>query len=802
MGLQSAPGLSLVEGDILDNYVRTDGAWILSEDKKIYRTLSTEQCAEKCEAETAFSCRSFLYAIKDQQCITLAGNTKTAVVFRSAGAILFEKRIYLLECRRRNGFDYRGTESKTKNGVQCQKWSDRSPHVPNFTPQAFPNASLEENYCRNPDNDEKGPWCYTTDPKTRFDYCNIPECEEQCMYCSGENYQGKISQTESGVECQPWASQEPHSHGYIPSNFPEKNLRSNYCRNPDGEPRPWCFTTNPTRRWEFCNIPRCATPPPVSTVGRQCLSGRGDDYRGKIAVTESGTTCQSWAAQTPHKHARTPENYPCKDLEENYCRNPDGETKPWCYTTNPNKRWEYCDIPSCDHPTVAAPVIPVIPDQVASAEDCYEDTGTNYRGTTALTTSGKKCQAWSSMTPHRHTKTPSAYPDADLRKNYCRNPDGDRAPWCYTTDPMTRWEFCNLQKCTDLTQQQPKPTLATSLGMTSNPRKECRIGNGKDYRGKISSTSSGRTCQEWRLQTPHRHDSFTPESHPRAGLEKNYCRNPDGDVNGPWCYTTDPNKGWEYCDVPQCAPSEYECGKSKYKPQLCFGRIVGGCVSTPHSWPWQISLRTSFNMHFCGGTLIDPQWVLTATHCLERSSRPSSYKVVLGIHTERAREQSAQHRNVQSIFKEPHGADFALLKLSSPAMITNEVIPACLPPVNSMVAGGTECYVTGWGDTKGTGGEGLLKETGFPVIENKVCNRPEFLNDRVRNTELCAGTIDGGTDSCQGDSGGPLVCSEQGKFVLHGVTSWGLGCAQPMKPGVYVRVSRFIPWIERVIREN
>ncbi|XP_042306539.1 plasminogen [Sceloporus undulatus] len=788
--------LCTVHGEILDSYVKTDGAWILGQYKKFYRTLNKEECAEKCEAETAFSCRSFLFAVKDQQCITLADNTKTTVVFRRADVTLFEKRIYLLECRRGNGYDYRGTESKTQGGVACQKWADKNPHVPNYSPRTHPNASLEENYCRNPDNDVKGPWCYTTDPEKRYDYCSIPECEEQCMYCSGENYQGKVSQTESGLQCQPWASQEPHSHGYLPANFPEKNLRSNYCRNPDGEPRPWCFTTSPTKRWEFCNIPRCTTPAPISTVGRQCLERNGENYRGKIFVTESGTTCQSWAAQEPHKHARTPENYPCKGLEENYCRNPDGETKPWCYTTDSNKRWEYCNIPSCDGPAIATAAPPVIPPQAASVEDCYESTGTNYRGTMALTVSGKKCQAWSSMSPHRHTKTPSAFPDADLRRNYCRNPDGDRAPWCYTTDPSTRWEFCNLQKCAELVQQRPQPTTPTNL------ESDCRNGKGEDYRGKIASTISGKTCQEWHLQTPHSHDSFTPQSHPRAGLEKNYCRNPDGDINGPWCYTTDPKTAWEYCDVSQCPPPEYECGKAKHKPLLCFGRIVGGCVSNPHSWPWQISLRTSFNMHFCGGTLIDPQWVLTATHCIERSSRPSSYKVVAGLHTERASERSAQHRNVLRLFKEPSGADIALLKLSSPLLITDEVIPACLPPANSMVAGGSECYVTGWGETKGTGGDGFLKETGFPVIENKVCNRPEFLNGRVRTTELCAGNIDGGTDSCQGDSGGPLVCTEQGKYVLQGVTSWGLGCAQPMKPGVYVRVSRFISWIERTMKEN
>uniref|UniRef100_A0A8D0EAB2 Plasminogen n=1 Tax=Salvator merianae TaxID=96440 RepID=A0A8D0EAB2_SALMN len=785
-----------IQGDILDDYVRTDGAWILGQQSQFYRTSNKEACAEKCDAETEFTCRSFLFTNKDQQCITLADNSKTTTLLRKAGAILFEKRIdifiKLLDCKQGSIRGLRGERNiwslqQNNNNYLCIF----PPH--SFSPTSHPNHGLEENYCRNPDNDDKGPWCYTTDPTIRFDFCNIPECEEECMHCSGENYQGKISQTESGLQCQAWAAQEPHAHGYIPSNFPEKNLKSNYCRNPDGEPRPWCFTTSPVKRWEFCNIPRCTTPPPTTT-GVQCLDGKGDNYRGKVSVTVSGTPCQAWTSQDPHKHARTPENYPCKGLEENYCRNPDGETTPWCYTTDPQKRWEYCTIPSC------AVELPAKPEQLPVVEDCYNGRGTGYRGTTSVTISGKKCQAWSSMRPHRHTKTPSAYPNADLRSNYCRNPDNDKSPWCYTTDPSTRWEFCNLQKCQSPVQQQPESTQAPIAGITASPIEDCKTGNGKDYRGKIATTVSGKTCQPWRSQVPHRHDAFTPLTHPRAGLESNYCRNPDGDINGPWCYTTDLNKQWEYCDIPRCPSPEYECGKAKYKPVECPGRIVGGCIANPHSWPWQISLRT--NMHFCGGTLIDPQWVLTATHCLERSSRPSYYRVAVGLHTEGAREPSAQHRSIERIFKEPNGADIALLKLSSPVLINDKVIPACLPPANSVVASETVCFVTGWGDTKGTGGEGLLKETNFPIIENKVCNRPEFLNGKVRNTELCAGVIDGGTDTCQGDSGGPLVCPEQNQYVLHGVTSWGLGCAQPMKPGVYVRVSRFIPWIEKTIREN
>uniref|UniRef100_A0A8C0ATJ1 Plasminogen n=1 Tax=Buteo japonicus TaxID=224669 RepID=A0A8C0ATJ1_9AVES len=771
-----------MQGNILDSYVRTEGAWLLNPKKQIYRTNSEEDCAEQCETETKFTCRAFLFTSKDQQCLTLAENTKTAVIFRRTNAVLYEKRIYLLECKKGKGVDYRGTEAKTQKGVPCQKWVDSAPHKPNYTPEKYPAAGLEENYCRNPDGDGKGPWCYTTDPATRFDYCNIPECEVECMHCSGENYQGVVATTVSGLECQRWDSQQPHSHGYLPENFPEKDLKMNYCRNPDGEPRPWCFTTSPTKRWEYCDIPRCTTPPPVPAPGRQCLSGRGDDYRGTISVTESGNTCQHWSSQSPHRHARTPENYPCKSLEENYCRNPDGEKMPWCYTTNRTARWEYCSIPSCDgYCYVSAEHLTVdVPEQAQITEECYQGNGVTYRGTASFTVTGKKCQAWSSMSPHRHNKTADQFPNAGLKQNYCRNPDADGRPWCYTTDPSVRWEYCNLKKCENPVQVTlPKPPQTTL-----EPNPDCINDNGRDYRGTVAKTARGRTCQEWSSQRPHSHDYFTPKTHPEAGLDKNYCRNPDGDVNGPWCYTTDPRKAWEYCDIPKCPPTQYECGKSKFRPKLCAQRIVAGCISHPHSWPWQISLRTRFGLHFCGGTLIDPQWVLTATHCLEKSSWPSAYKVYLGLHRERALEASVQKRDVAKLFKEPHGADIALLKLSSPAIINNHVIPVCLPKENSVLGGREECYVTGWGDTKGETELTQLKVLCLEIGMYLYLKFIFFLCQKIPHKLESS------------------FCVDQDKFVQHGVTSWGLGCAQPMKPGVYVRVSNYIPWIKSIMENN
>ncbi|TKS75385.1 Plasminogen [Collichthys lucidus] len=627
----------------VNGYAKTEGAWILSLNKRQYSVNTAAECATKCDNETAFTC--------------------------------------------------------------------------NITPESHPRADLDSNFCRNPDEDAGGPWCYTTDRNTRWEHCDVQSCTEECIHCSGENYRGKIATTESGFTCQRWDSQKPHSHGYNPSALPEKYLEQNYCRNPDGDPRPWCFTTSPTKRWEFCSIPRCASEPPTIVPELTCATGDGLSYRGTVAVTESGKTCQRWSAQTPHKHNRTPANYPCKDLEHNYCRNPDNERMPWCYTTDSETRWEYCKVPTCGNET--APDEAVIPPE---EEDCYVGDGTTYRGITSETISGKRCQSWSAMTPHKHIKTPANFPNGDLRRNLCRNPDNDRAPWCYTTDPSVRWEYCNLEKCSTPKPTRPSQPQIPSTATQPTPEKDCKIGNGVTYRGPTSITVLGVTCQAWSAQTPHQHNSFTPQSHPTKGLEGNSCRNPDGDVNGPWCYTTDRTKKWDYCQIPDCAG--LKCGTPVNKPKRCFGRIVGGCVSKAYSWPWQISLRT-------------------------KSKLPGAYKIYLGIHTERGNEPSKQERNLEKLVLGPNGADIALLKLQSPALINDKVLPACLPEKDFIVASGTECYVTGWGDTQGTGGEGILKEAGFPVIENKVCNRPSYLAGRVRDHEMCAGNIEGGTDSCQ-----------------------------------------------------
>uniref|UniRef100_A0A8C2Y6Y4 Plasminogen n=1 Tax=Coturnix japonica TaxID=93934 RepID=A0A8C2Y6Y4_COTJA len=729
------------------------------------------ECAEKCDAERNFNCRAFLFTKKKLQCLTLAENRKTTVAFHSEDAVLYEKKMYLLQCKRGIGEDYRGTEAKTWRGIPCQKWAEKSPHNPNFTPEKHPRAELEENYCRNPDGDVRGPWCYTTDPATRFDYCNIPELE--CMECNGEDYHGSVSRTESGLECQRWDAQEPHMHGYTLKHFPGKDLKMNYCRNPDGELRPWCFTMSPTKRWEYCSIPRCTMHPPASGLGSQCISGNGDNYRGRIAITESGNTCQHWNMQFPHKHGWIPDRYPCKGLEENYCRNPNGEKRPWCYTINSSVRWEYCAIPQCDGTEQSADVAT----QVLLPEECYEGQGLNYRGTTSTTVSGRKCQAWNSKSPHDHGKTPEKFPNAyaflallsvlhstnictyfcrDLRENYCRNPDGDSRPWCFTTDPSVPWEYCSLKRCDDhtveATPNDPPAAVAQNVDLPIPPTtSDCINGNGKDYRGTAAKTGNGRTCQEWSSQSPHSHRYFTPLTHPRAGLDKNYCRNPDGDINGLWCFTTDPEKIWDT------------------------------------------------NMHHCAGTLVHPQWVLTAAQCLQESAEPSSYRVFLGIQNLNAEEPSLQIRSVHKLLKEPSGADIALLKLNSPVTITDHVKPVCLPETSLMIERNSVCFLTAFGKTKGTDTGKRLKDIEFPILEKRMCYRPGFFNGSVENHEFCGGFPFVRVRYCEAEVGGPLVCQNKDRFVQYGVTSWGLDCAQPSKPTGFIQIPSFLSWIKNVM---
>lgn len=335
--------------------------------------------------------------------------------------------------------------------------------------------------------------------------------EEEVACAYDGVYRGNKATTVSGRKCQPWAKQTPHKHTRTAANYPGKGLDANYCRNPDGEPEGnWCYTDDPEVRWEYCGIEECAA---------ECAENIAS-YRGKRDVTETGRQCQPWTSQSPQTHTKTTANYPDAGLEANYCRNPDGEPEgAWCYTTDTEKRWEYCGIPIC---------------KVGCAY------GGVYRGDVSVTESGRTCQAWNKQSPQAHSWfSPEKNPNDGLDSNYCRNPSANAGGnWCYTTDSAKRWEHCDIPDC--------------GVEVAALSTAECSSGDSTAYRGTKAVTSSGKTCQAWNKQSPHAHSYYSPEKNPNDGLDSNYCRNPSNNAGGTWCYTTDRNTRWENCDIPAC----------------------------------------------------------------------------------------------------------------------------------------------------------------------------------------------------------------------------------------------------------
>ncbi|KAI9579324.1 hypothetical protein GQX74_004796 [Glossina fuscipes] len=268
------------------------------------------------------------------------------------------------------------------------------------------------------------------------------------------------------------------------------------------------------------------------------------------------------------------------------------------------------------------------------------------------------------------------------------------------------------------------------------------------------------------------------------------------------------NYGLEVC----CQAGSYQCGR-RYPPppgskQAGLGQANFG------DYPWQVALLTTADIYIGSGALLTSQHVLTAAHKVHNIPE-KSFKVRVGEWDAASTNEPvpAQDVSVSKVYVHPNfnknnlQNDVAILKLVNPvSLVTKSTVgTVCLPTIP--LKQGQRCYVAGWGksDFGPTGAyQSIQREVQVPVLSNDNCQtalRKTRLGSRFILNNLsfiCAGG-EVGKDACTGDGGSPLVCENNGIWYVLGLVAWGIGCAAPGIPGVYVNVNSYIPWIQSML---
>ncbi|XP_056156165.1 hepatocyte growth factor activator [Lampris incognitus] len=375
---------------------------------------------------------------------------------------------------------------------------------------------------------------------------------------------------------------------------------------------------------------------------------------------------------------------------------------------------------------------------------CYSSRGADYRGLVGTTETGARCLPWNSdlLLNELHVGTVVAAPLRGLGDHaYCRNPDQDRKPWCYTlSHGAISWEYCDVpacvksewQKSDQLTfySRRKMPFIVTPTTKKPKPAKPKK----KPVCG---------TRHKKRLSIPRARimggNTALPGTHP--WMAAIYIR----------------------------------------ESEFCAGTLISSCwvVSAGHCFsrsPRKSTIRVVFGQqHF---NVTGPN---TKTFGVEDYIFPKKF----------------------SVFN-PMLHDIVLVKLKREdgrcVRRTPFIRPICLPDKDMTFPDHYCCAISGWGHThEKANGYSTLQEAGVRLVPHSTCTKPEVYGNHVTSDMICAGSSQC-ADACQGDSGGPLACAKGDVSFLYGIISWGEGCGRVGKPGVYTKVGNYIDWINSVVK--
>ncbi|XP_062383230.1 coagulation factor X [Sardina pilchardus] len=257
-------------------------------------------------------------------------------------------------------------------------------------------------------------------------------------------------------------------------------------------------------------------------------------------------------------------------------------------------------------------------------------------------------------------------------------------------------------------------------------------------------------------------------------------------------------------DMANGTDSAYDTGDDFLPESAGSTRVVGGEDCPPGECPWQALLMNEEGLGFCGGTILNEYFILSAAHCMNQSKATTIVLGEFNINKEEGRE--AKHEvelyvTHMNYIPATYHNDIALIKLKTPIKFNKYILPACLPErdfAERVLMNQKEGMMSGFGRLGERSAQTtLLQRLTVPFVDRASCI--ESSSFKVSKHMFCAGYLEAGRDACQGDSGGPHVTRYKDTWFVTGVVSWGEGCARDGKYGVYTQVSKYIRWLNQLM---
>ncbi|ELU14252.1 hypothetical protein CAPTEDRAFT_151454 [Capitella teleta] len=232
--------------------------------------------------------------------------------------------------------------------------------------------------------------------------------------------------------------------------------------------------------------------------------------------------------------------------------------------------------------------------------------------------------------------------------------------------------------------------------------------------------------------------------------------------------------------------------------------------ATPAEFPWMVSVHYGDwaigANHYCGGILVDPEWVLTSGRCVDNDDTMS---VTAGAHIRTLAElqESAQTSAIQrKVFHQGYCGncveypyDLVMLQMATPFDVSGANISVAQLPDDDEDVAGEECVISGWGrPTSGLQQSDILRKASTTGMNINAC-RESLATREIWEYNSCYTNAENTVGLCDGDRGGPMNCPSGDGMVVKGIASWWVTCQAPLQPSVFVRTGYFKSWIDGVM---